>query len=173
MPPADKKWDANAERDLCVAVIMGAMDGDRMRYNWSKVHSSMEALGYAFTKEAISQHFTKTIMRDFKARHGDSSASGSPAPLPKTPKKPTPRKRTTPAKGSKKKVGSEQEDDHADETAVESPLPKKLKRKKEEEDEEDVKLGQPEAGHRKRERSTTADEHVEDFTAWLAAGNAA
>lgn len=54
MPPAEKKWDANAERDLCVAVIMGAQDGDRMRYNWPKVHSAMEALGYSFTKDAIS-----------------------------------------------------------------------------------------------------------------------
>ena len=54
MPPAEKKWDANAERDLCVAIIMGAQDGERMRYNWPKVHSSMEALGYGFTKDAIS-----------------------------------------------------------------------------------------------------------------------
>ena len=60
MPPAEKKWDANAERDLCVAIIMGAQDGERMRYNWPKVHSSMEALGYGFTKDAISyvSHFT-------------------------------------------------------------------------------------------------------------------
>lgn len=54
MPPAEKKWDANAERDLCVAIIMGSADGDRLRYNWPKVHSSMEALGYSFTKDAIS-----------------------------------------------------------------------------------------------------------------------
>lgn len=54
MPPTEKKWDANAERDLCVAIIMGAQDGERMRYNWPKVHSSMEALGYGFTKDAIS-----------------------------------------------------------------------------------------------------------------------
>jgi hypothetical protein len=54
MPPSEKKWDANAERDLCVAVIMGAQDGERMRFNWPKVHASMAALGYSFTKDAIS-----------------------------------------------------------------------------------------------------------------------
>lgn len=73
-------------------------------------------------------------MREFKNRHGEPSANNSPAPTP-TPKK-TPRKRATPAKGRKKKVESDGEDD---EVAVESPLAKKMKRKKEEKD-EDVKM---------------------------------
>ena len=72
-------------------------------------------------------------MREFKNRHGEPSANNSPAPIPKK----TPRKRATPAKGHKKKVESDGEDD---EVAVESPLAKKMKRKKEEED-EDVKMG--------------------------------
>jgi hypothetical protein len=145
MPPAEKKWDANAERDLCVAIIMGSADGDRLRYNWPKVHSSMETLGYSFTKDAISyvpicplpyadtdhqirQHFSKSIMRDFKGRHCDISSNNSPAP---TPKKATPRKRATPRK---KKAASEEDDD--DDVGV-SPAAKKMKRKKEEEEEED------------------------------------
>ncbi|KAH7192330.1 uncharacterized protein B0J16DRAFT_411060 [Fusarium flagelliforme] len=161
MPPAEKKWDANAERDLCVAIIMGAQDGERMRYNWPKVHSSMEALGYGFTKDAISQHFSKTIMREFKNRHGEPSANDSPAPTP-TPKK-TPRKRATPAKGRKKKVESDDEDY---EVAVESPLAKKMKRKKEEED-KDVKMGNIDSTEGGRDSSTTP-EGDDKFGKWLA-----
>ncbi|KAJ3516385.1 hypothetical protein NM208_g14851 [Fusarium decemcellulare] len=79
---------------------MGAQEGERMRYNWPKVHSAMDALGYSFTKDAISQHFSKSIMRDFKNRHGDSSNGDSPAP---TPGKATgTRKRAAATKGRKK-----------------------------------------------------------------------
>ncbi|RGP66838.1 hypothetical protein FLONG3_8710 [Fusarium longipes] len=155
MPPTEKKWDANAERDLCVAIIMGAQDGERMRYNWPKVHSSMETLGYSFTKDAISQHFSKTIMREFKGRHGEGPVNSSPAPAPKK----TPRKRATPAKRDKKKA----ESDEDDEDTVESPLPKKMKRKKEEVD-EDVKVGKIEE---ERERSATP-ENDPRFEKWLA-----
>ncbi|CEI69795.1 unnamed protein product [Fusarium venenatum] len=145
MPPAEKKWDANAERDLCVAIIMGAQDGERMRYNWPKVHSSMESLGYSFTKDAISQHFSKSIMRDFKGRHGDTSTSNSPAPATAPTSKKTPRKRAIPAKGRKKKA--ESEDDDKD--AVDSHLSKKMKRNKEEED-EDVKMSKTEDDRERR-----------------------
>ncbi|KAF4961463.1 hypothetical protein FSARC_10172 [Fusarium sarcochroum] len=169
MPPAEKKWDSNAERDLCVAIIMGAQEGDRMRYNWPKVHSSMQALGYPFTKDAISQHFSKSIMRDFKGRHGEPSDSASPAP---TPKKTATRKRATSAKGRKKKVASEEEDDDVDETTVESPAPKKMKRKKEE-DNEDVKTDQDDAPERKHERSAAASDAEVQFENWLESGKAA
>lgn len=54
MPATDKKWDAAAERDLCVAIIMGNQETDRVRYNWAKVHSLMEGYGYPFSKDAIS-----------------------------------------------------------------------------------------------------------------------
>ncbi|EKJ78824.1 hypothetical protein NXS19_010105 [Fusarium pseudograminearum] len=157
MPPAEKKWDANAERDLCVAIIMGAQDGERMRYNWPKVHSSMESLGYSFTKDAISQHFSKSIMRDFKGRHGEVSAGNSPAPASTPTPKKTPRKRATPAKGRKKKVESEDED----EDAVDSPLAKKMKHKKEEID-DDVKMSKTED-----DRGATPEKEAR-FGQWLA-----
>ena len=54
MAKADKKWDASAERDLCVSIIMGNQENDRIRHNWPKVHDEMEKLGYEFTKEAVS-----------------------------------------------------------------------------------------------------------------------
>ncbi|KAF5965957.1 hypothetical protein FCOIX_12697 [Fusarium coicis] len=142
MPPSEKKWDANAERDLCVAVIMGAQDGERMRFNWPKVHASMAALGYSFTKDAIShihrgqiltsdsQHFSKSIMRDFKGRHGDP-ANSTPTATPK--KAAARRKRATP---SKKKIENLDEEDDDAETMVGSPVHKKMKHKNEDDDED-------------------------------------
>ncbi|KAM5351968.1 hypothetical protein ACJ41O_004691 [Fusarium nematophilum] len=156
MPPAEKKWDANAERDLCVAVIMGAQDGDRIRYNWPKVHGAMETLGYSFTKDAISQHFSKTIMRDFKARHGEFSSSSN-SPAPSTKKASATRKRSTPGKGRTKKVKSS--DDEDEDSGSESPLVKKVKRNKRDDDDDDVKVEND--GDRKRERSATALDHEE------------
>ncbi len=52
MAAGDKKWDAAAERDLCVAIIMGNQEG-RTNYNWPKVHAFLTKLGYKFTKDAI------------------------------------------------------------------------------------------------------------------------
>ncbi|KAM0343729.1 hypothetical protein ACHAPU_008320 [Fusarium lateritium] len=175
MPPTEKKWDPNAERDLCVAIIMGAADGERMRYNWPKVHNSMETLGYSFTKDAISQHFSKSIMRDFKTRHGAVSSSNYPAP---TSKKTITRKRAT---TRKKKVASEDEDevdDDADESTAESPAPKKMKRKKmkrkkeenEDEDEDDYKMDHSKSVQNQRERSATAAADAR-FETWLADGS--
>ncbi|KAM0427327.1 hypothetical protein ACHAPT_007762 [Fusarium lateritium] len=164
MPPAEKKWDANAERDLCVAVIMGAQEGDRMRYNWPKVHSAMEALGYSFTKDAISQHFSKSIMRDFKSRHGEASNGNTPTPS-SAPKKV--RKRAAPAKGRKKKAVSEDDDDdEASDPFADSPLAKKMKRMQD--DERDVKP--EELADSKRERSATAPSQDAKFEAWVTAG---
>ncbi|KAL7766205.1 hypothetical protein ACKLNR_004121 [Fusarium oxysporum f. sp. zingiberi] len=166
MPPSEKKWDANAERDLCVAVIMGAQDGERMRFNWPKVHASMATLGYSFTKDAISQHFSKSIMRDFKGRHGDPSTSTPTA----TPKKGTTRrKRSTPAK---KKIEILDEEDDDAETMVESPVHKKMKHKNEDEDEdEDLKTSVGFQG--KSGGSLSAAEKEAKFENWLANGDGA
>ncbi|KAI1010346.1 hypothetical protein LB503_005460 [Fusarium chuoi] len=159
MPPSEKKWDANAERDLCVAVIMGAQDGERMRFNWPKVHASMATLGYSFTKDAISQHFSKSIMRDFKGRHGDP-ANSTPTATPK--KAATRRKRSTPAK--KKFEMLDEEDDDA-ETMVGSPVHKKMKHK-DEDDEEDLKTSVGIQG--KPGGSLSPAEKEAKFENWLA-----
>ncbi|ODA81640.1 hypothetical protein RJ55_00141 [Drechmeria coniospora] len=86
MAGGDRKWDAAADRDLCVALIVSSHEG-RVVHNWSKVHAILQQLGHSFTKEAISrltarchrlhlrsQHFSKVVMKDFKARHGDAAA---------------------------------------------------------------------------------------------------
>ncbi|CVK86811.1 uncharacterized protein FMAN_05922 [Fusarium mangiferae] len=159
MPPSEKKWDANAERDLCVAVIMGAQDGERMRFNWPKVHASMAALGYSFTKDAISQHFSKSIMRDFKGRHGDP-ANSTPTATPK--KAATRRKRSTPAK---KKIEMLDEEDDDAETMVGSPVHKKMKHK-DEDDEEDLKTSVGIQG--KPGGSLSPAEKEAKFENWLA-----
>ena len=54
MPEASKKWDVAAERDLCMAMIVGGQDSERIKYNWPAVHAFMTTLGYNFTKDAIS-----------------------------------------------------------------------------------------------------------------------
>ncbi|CCT67287.1 uncharacterized protein FFB20_13649 [Fusarium fujikuroi] len=159
MPPSEKKWDANAERDLCVAVIMGAQDGERMRFNWPKVHASMAALGYSFTKDAISQHFSKSIMRDFKGRHGDP-ANSTPTATPK--KATTRRKRSTPAK---KKIEMLDEEDDDAETMVGSPVHKKMKHK-DEDDKEDLKTSVGIQG--KPGGSLSPAEKEAKFENWLA-----
>ncbi|KIL91669.1 hypothetical protein FAVG1_05286 [Fusarium avenaceum] len=158
MPPAEKKWDANAERDLCVAIIMGSADGDRLRYNWPKVHSSMESLGYSFTKDAISTSASPSC--------ATSRAAMATSP-PTTPKKATPRKRVTPRK---KKAASEEEDDDVDV----SPAAKKMKRNKEEEEEDDDhKSSDFNTAQNQRERSATATGADDKFAKWLASGNLA
>ncbi|KAG9501272.1 hypothetical protein J7337_006956 [Fusarium musae] len=159
MPPSEKKWDANAERDLCVAVIMGAQDGERMRFNWPKVHASMAALGYSFTKDAISQHFSKSIMRDFKGRHGDP-ANSTPTATPK--KAAVRRKRATP---SKKKIENLDEEDDDAETMVGSPVYKKMKHKNEDDDED---LKTPVGIQGKPGGSLSPTEKEAKFENWLA-----
>ncbi|KAG6018528.1 hypothetical protein E4U41_003804 [Claviceps citrina] len=66
--PSSKKWEVAAELDLCMAVILTG--GSTTSYKWPEIHAIMCQLGYDFTKDAISQHFTKSILRGFKARHG-------------------------------------------------------------------------------------------------------
>lgn len=66
--PVSKKWDTAAELDLCMAVIITG--GSSTSYKWPEIHAIMHQLGHTFTKDAISQHFTKAILRGFRARHG-------------------------------------------------------------------------------------------------------
>ncbi|KAM3529258.1 hypothetical protein MY4038_005507 [Beauveria bassiana] len=86
---AVKRWDGNAERDLCLAIIMGgSTDGDKFRPDWNTTHSAMTALGYDFTKDAMSQRWSKTIMKEFKSRHSDADlASPASSPTKMTPTK--------------------------------------------------------------------------------------
>ncbi|KAG5946054.1 hypothetical protein E4U53_006643 [Claviceps sorghi] len=66
--PSSKKWEIAAEMDLCMAIILTG--GSASTYKWPEIHTIMCQLGHTFTKDAISQHFTKCILRGFKARHG-------------------------------------------------------------------------------------------------------
>lgn len=51
---AVKKWDGNAERDLCLAIAMGgAAEGDKLKVDWAVTHGVMTSLGYEFTKDAM------------------------------------------------------------------------------------------------------------------------
>lgn len=50
MAPQEKKWTDAAERDLCVSIIYS----HQSRYDWSRVTTIMEGLGYTFTKDAMT-----------------------------------------------------------------------------------------------------------------------
>ncbi|KAL6910392.1 hypothetical protein GGI43DRAFT_378368 [Trichoderma evansii] len=80
MAPQDKKWDDAAERDLCMAMIFCNNEA-KVRHNWPRIEEVMKNMGYSFTKDAMSQHYSKTIMKDFRARHPSlttTSAESSP-----------------------------------------------------------------------------------------------
>ncbi|KAH7321166.1 hypothetical protein B0I35DRAFT_510917 [Stachybotrys elegans] len=164
MPGPEKKWDAAAERDLCVALITCGQEGERVRYNWPKVHEFMQEHGYGFSKDAMSQHFTKVILKDFKARHG-STASGPSTP---SASKSTPRARKTTTPASKKRSAFKSEplvDMEDDDDDMETPTKKsRTMKKKDEDDEHFVKL---EDIMPQRARSATIADNEAAFNQWM------
>lgn len=85
---------------------------------------SSPALSKVPNQYRYRQHFTKTVMRDFKGRHGKAEAQGT---LTSTPKKATPRKRSTPAKQAKSKASLDQDDEGTEEDEVLETPTKKIK----------------------------------------------
>ncbi|POR34160.1 Uncharacterized protein TPAR_05654 [Tolypocladium paradoxum] len=163
MPAGDKKWDMAAERDLSVAIILANNEG-KPSYNWPKVYSIMESIGYGFTKDAISQHFTKVVMKDFKARNGDvTKKGGSATSTPKKGNKTPTKRKATPAKSSKFVDIDEDEDDEDD---LEGPTPKKAKA-----DSEDESPSIKKERAYSRARSQTVGHDEAEFQKWLAERN--
>ncbi|PHH65165.1 hypothetical protein CDD81_3296 [Ophiocordyceps australis] len=121
-----KRWDAAAQRDLCIAVFLATQDG-RITYNWGKTHAIMSERGYTFTKDAISQHFTKIILKDYKNRLGPSSSGPSTPKTPKTPKKPR-----APGSNKRKTPGKSTEDQDDDDLDLFAPYKKEKKSMKDE-----------------------------------------
>ncbi|KAH7157066.1 hypothetical protein EDB81DRAFT_945425 [Dactylonectria macrodidyma] len=167
MPGNEKRWHANAERDLCLAIILGNQETERPRHNWPRVHAILNDLGYSFTQDAISQHFTKTVMRDFKIRHG-KGAGQDPGSATSTPQKATPQKRRTPSKRAKSKAMVNEDGKDDDDAVMETPS-KKIKR------ELDVKsisrIKSEHGSSPSRERSVTAQVGEAQFQAWDDAGD--
>ncbi|KAL7937482.1 hypothetical protein V8C35DRAFT_331231 [Trichoderma chlorosporum] len=130
MAPAEKKWDDTAERDLCVAMIQASQDGTKVRYNWPKVEDIMNGLGYSFTRDAMSQHYTKTIMKEFNARNPKDESADTPPPSATKPK--TPRKTATPSKKRTKKGAKgqapEADDQQDDDVDMDESPTKKVKK---------------------------------------------
>ncbi|KAF7542870.1 hypothetical protein G7Z17_g11207 [Cylindrodendrum hubeiense] len=164
MPGNEKRWHANAERDLCLAIILGNQETDRARHNWPKVHSIMNDLDYTFTQDAISQHFTKTVMRDFKVRHGKSGTKSTPT---STSKKATPQKRRSTAKQPKSMTMANQGDDEMDDDEVLETPTKKIKCDTGTKALRRIKTEN--AGSPGRERSATVQDNEAEYQAWLAA----
>ncbi|KAI5466911.1 hypothetical protein BGZ63DRAFT_430327 [Mariannaea sp. PMI_226] len=159
MPGADKKWDSNAERDLCLAIIMGNQESEKARHNWPRVHTLMTNLGHSFTKDAISQHFTKTIMREFKARHSGADCAVTASPTSASKKRATPRKRVIKPKAMID--ANEDEDDEKHLEGLQTPSKKIKTESLAIKSEDDASCG--------RERSITVHdaEQEQEFGDWM------
>lgn len=169
MPPKDKKWGPSEERDLAMAVIL-AQQGERVKYDWPKVHEYMTGWGYSFTRDAMSyavpplpcnsptatdhkhhrQHWTKRVMKDFKQRHGQTPSKAAAANAGAASDTPTPSKISCGAKATKAKKIPKEEVDDSGEGELSSPT-KKRKRVLKTEDEDDVAVKE-ESNPRGRER---------------------
>ncbi|KAL7944414.1 hypothetical protein V8C42DRAFT_88319 [Trichoderma barbatum] len=130
MAPQEKKWDDRAERDLCIAIIQGNQESAKNRYNWPRIEVMMTKLGHTFTKDAMSQHFSKTILKEFRARCPEDETTETPpasATKPKTPRKSaTPSKRR--ARGGAKGKTADAGDDEDDDVDVDATPTKKVKK---------------------------------------------
>ncbi|KAL6809039.1 hypothetical protein GGI42DRAFT_350524 [Trichoderma sp. SZMC 28013] len=159
MAPLEKKWDDSAERDLCVAIIMGNQDGTKTRYNWPRVEEIMNGLGHTFTKDAMSQHFSKTILKEFRARHPESDTTATPPASATKPK--TPRKSATPSKKRTKKGAKGQDAEDQEDDDLEATPSKKAKK-----EDKAATLKKEEA-----DSQSGGDEDDEKFKAWAAEGS--
>ncbi|KKP07421.1 hypothetical protein THAR02_00483 [Trichoderma harzianum] len=126
MAPVEKKWDDSAERDLCVAIIQANQDGTKKTYNWPRVEEIMIRLGHTFTKDAMSQHFSKTILKEFRARHPEGDTTATPPASATKPK--TPRKSATPSKKRTKKAAKGQDTEDQEDDDLEATPSKKVKK---------------------------------------------
>ncbi|KAL6860283.1 hypothetical protein ACO1O0_004310 [Amphichorda felina] len=156
MPGKDKKWGPSEERDLAMAVIL-AQQGEKVKYDWPRVHEYMTEWGYSFTRDAMSQHWTKRIMKDFKQRHGTAltKTSGSSGSASTTP---TP---STNEGGGKAKKASKNDEEYDGEEAEELPPPtKKRKRAPKKEDGDCITVkqeGNPRGRERRQVKTSTID----------------
>uniref|UniRef100_A0A8H7TS94 Myb-like domain-containing protein n=1 Tax=Bionectria ochroleuca TaxID=29856 RepID=A0A8H7TS94_BIOOC len=130
MPGAEKKWGPLEERDLAMAVIL-TQHGERPKYDWVRIQEMMEAWGYTFSRDAITQRWSKKIMKDFKERHGaDAAKSGPSVSAASTPQKPKvvkdeddsdSEKKVKPVSAKKRKLAKESDDDSDRETQKAAP----------------------------------------------------
>ncbi|OLN91938.1 hypothetical protein CCHL11_01512 [Colletotrichum chlorophyti] len=97
-------WTAVAELHLALTVNSVGKGNTISKGDWTKIQETMASLGYTFTEGALSQRWSKSIMKDYKSRVAAGAASaglaggGSSAPAPT----PTGRKRPAPGSSGKK-----------------------------------------------------------------------
>ncbi|KAK1245313.1 hypothetical protein MKX08_004942 [Trichoderma sp. CBMAI-0020] len=151
MAPQEKKWDDAAERDLCISMIYCNTESGKVRQNWPRIEEVMKGLGYAFTKDAMSQHYSKTIMKEFKARHPDITATS----LTETP---------SPANARKTKAAAAKADG-----AASTPSKKRAKKSaatvpKDEDGDDDTELDATPSKRAKKEDKATPTKKEEKVT---------
>ncbi|KAI0134549.1 hypothetical protein BJ170DRAFT_204668 [Xylariales sp. AK1849] len=131
MPGA--KWNAETDLELVFAILTHNLKpNETPRIDWAKVQQMMQGWGHKSSKDAISQRWTKTVLKSFRASHphGTSDergeASTAAAANAKTP-------------GSK--VGTKRHMDTISTDADDQKLPSKRRRSKSiatDEDEEET-----------------------------------
>ncbi|ROW06422.1 hypothetical protein VMCG_04429 [Cytospora schulzeri] len=118
------KWNDTSVKDLTFAVIMSSNDGNvNIKANWDRVEQLMQNWGYDFTKGAMSQQWTKKILKEFRQRHPDTAGNGDNSSAPATPANKSGGSRAarapkTPASGKAKAKGKKrpaaEDDDEGD-----------------------------------------------------------
>ncbi|KAK2066018.1 hypothetical protein LY76DRAFT_640409 [Colletotrichum caudatum] len=88
-------WTDVAEKDLIWTFIKVSNGGKMPKGEWNVVHQEMTRMGYNFSMNAINQHWSKTIVKNYGKHGGGNSALAS---APSTPS--TSRKRAAPGSGA-------------------------------------------------------------------------
>ncbi|GKT46951.1 uncharacterized protein ColSpa_07132 [Colletotrichum spaethianum] len=98
---APNTWTDQAEKDLIWAFIKASNGGKMPKADWNLVLEMMTAMGYSFTINALSQRWSKTIVKNYGQRVnsvGNATTSASAGTLT-TPT--ASRKRGAPASGTR------------------------------------------------------------------------
>ncbi|KAF3765959.1 hypothetical protein M406DRAFT_351250 [Cryphonectria parasitica EP155] len=121
---APAKWTDAAIKDLTFAILMSTNSGGiNVNANWDKVTETMNAWGYNFTKSAMSQHWTKRVLKEFRERHPDTgSAQNTPKKPPRTPGKQRPPKTPGSSARGKKRAAEDDKDDSPEGGYIKDPI---------------------------------------------------
>ncbi|CAJ2502712.1 Uu.00g101060.m01.CDS01 [Anthostomella pinea] len=82
------QWTDKVDRDLMVAMFLANHTGNKADFKitvpWAKVMENMGKMGYAPTKESVSQRWSKVILWDARKEYPElfTDANASPAGTP-------------------------------------------------------------------------------------------
>ncbi|KAL0782954.1 hypothetical protein CaCOL14_000859 [Colletotrichum acutatum] len=93
---AGNSWTAEAEKALLICIVTTANSGAGTKPDWANVARRMNRLGYSYTVAALSQRFSKSLIKPYN-EHLEATAD-----MPVTPALvPSSRKRAAPGSGTR------------------------------------------------------------------------